>query len=325
VKSAVCTLFEGSYHHGLAALANSLQGTGFAGTLYAGYRGVLPAWAAAAAPLPLPGWPEASSLPVGEHLRITFLPLRTAYHLTNLKPRFMLELLDGPLARPGAEVEALFYIDPDICALGRWSYFEDWVGCGVALCEDLNSPLPENHPRRVAWRRYYGERGLTLRYRASDYVNGGFVGVRRADRAFLECWQRTMELMAEEIGSLAAAKVGGGAAYRSTGPADCFDCSDQDALNAAVEACGLDVSVMGQEAMAFKPGRALLPHAVGAAKPWQRGYLRAAFGGVAPRQADKAYWAHAQSPITSHGAWQRLLRRIDLVAASAVGRLVRRS
>lgn len=321
MNSAICTLFEGSYHCGVAALANSLHRAGFRGCLYAGYRGALPAWAHAARPLPVPPWSGAAVLELEGGLSIVFLPLTTEYHLTNYKPDFMLALLDGP----ARAADALFYLDPDICVVERWRYFEDWVGCGVALCEDLNSPLPEHHPRRVGWRRYYEPRGLPLHFRSAEYVNGGFVGVRPQDRLFLETWKRAMDLMAEEIGSLAAAKVGLGQAFKSTGFAGCFDCSDQDALNVAVEACNVAVSVIGQEAMAFKPGSALLPHAVGAGKPWQRSYLRAALRGVAPRLADKAFWANAEAPIAPIGNLKTALKRLDIAAGAAIGRLLRRA
>ena len=317
MNSAVCTLFEGSYHFGLAALVNSLHRAGFRGEVFAGYRGAMPPWAGAAESVPLYGWPDARSLKVAEGLVLVFLPLDTDYHLTNYKADFMLALIDAP-AR-GAD--ALFYLDPDICVVHPWRYFEEWVTCGVALCEDVNSPLPENHPRRVGWRRYYAQHGLTLSFRTPQHVNGGFVGVHRNDRTFLLSWKQTMDLMAAEIGSLSLALTSN-ASYRSTGFADCFDRTDQDALNAAVEATAQPVSVIGQEAMAFKAGSALLPHAIGGPKPWQANHLRAALAGVPPGPAHKAYWAHVDGPISPYTERALSQKRLALKLASAIGRVV---
>lgn len=321
MTSAVCTLFEGSYHYGVAALSNSLFASGFRGVIYAGYRGSLPAWAAAAKPTALPPWTGATVLSAAEGLKLVFVPLTTDFHLTNYKPHFMLALMDGP----ARSAEAMFYLDPDICVVDKWQYFEDWVSSGVALCEDVNSPLPQFHPRRVGWRRYYARHGLELRFRGSEYVNGGFVGVRAEDRGFLATWKLAMELMAHEIGSLAVASIAAGQAYRSTGFAGCFDRTDQDALNAAIELSDLSASIIGQEAMAFKPGAALLPHALGSGKPWQRNYLRMALSGTPPRVADKAFWANVNGPIDAFQSSRAAFKKLDITAAAAVGRLLRRA
>lgn len=320
MNSAVCTLFEGSYHYGLAALTNSLHKVGFRGRLFAGYRGDLPVWAVEAKASLIAGWPAARSLTVAPGLTIVFLPLETSHHLTNYKADFMLALFDGP----ASDADALFYVDPDICVVAPWTYFEDWVTCGVALCEDVNSPLSENHPRRIGWRRYYGHLGLCLKFASAEYVNGGFVGVGAGDRAFLLDWKQTMDLMATEIGSLALGLTDN-SVYRSTGFADCFDRTDQDALNAAIEVTSLKVSVIGKQAMAMQPGAALVPHAFGGPKPWQARYFSLSLRGVPPRAADKAYWANSSSPISPYGATTRILKRLDIRVASVIGRLVSRA
>lgn len=320
MNSAVCTLFEGSYHFGLAALTNSLHRAGFAGDMYAGYRGSLPAWARDARPVELPPWSGVSALPLSNDLRVLFVPLETDYHLTNYKPDFMLALLDGPCR----DRDSLHYLDPDICVVQPWSYFEQWVSCGVALCEDVNSPLPENHPRRVGWRRYYAQHGWTLRFRGSEYVNGGFVGLTPDRREFLERWRDALQLMSEETGPLGIG-LAESHAYKSTGFAGCFDRTDQDALNVVLENWQGPASVVGQEAMAFKPGQAVLPHALGGGKPWQRAYLFTALRGTSPRLADRAFWDNIARPIAPYGRWHALLKRLDLSAAAALGRVFRRA
>ena len=56
----------------------------------------------------------------------------------------MLRLLSGP----ASDAEAIYYLDPDIVVTAPWSTFDNWTGCGVALCEDVNSPLLKYHLRR---------------------------------------------------------------------------------------------------------------------------------------------------------------------------------
>jgi hypothetical protein len=321
MNTAVCTLFEKDYHHGVAALVNSLHRSGFRGPVYAGYRGPLPAWAGAAAPTVLAGWPEARRLPVDEAVSIVFLPLSTGAHFTNIKPDFMLQLF----AEPGLGIDRLFYLDPDICVVESWQYLEDWLSCGVALCEDVNSPVEQHHPRRDGWRRHFGVYDVRLEFSTAAYVNGGCVGLSRADLQFLCNWQRLSQYMAEVIGGLGASQLEGGAQLRQLGFARCFDRSDQDVLNAAIGMTPtLHYSILPQSAMAFVAGPTVLPHAVGPRKPWRRRYLRESLRGWAPGTADKSYWSFVDGPVQSLGSAMIRRQRAALLLASAIGRCYRR-
>ena len=131
--------------------------------------------------------------------------------------------------------------------------------------------------------------------------------------------------MADVIGGLGAAKIAGGTPLRQTGFASCFDCSDQDALNAAVEMTGdTDYSILPRAAMAFAPGTTVLPHALGRNKPWRKSYLRESLRGNAPTAADKAFWENVDAPLSSMSASQVRRKKIALSMASAIGRCYRR-
>lgn len=317
--SVVCTLFEGHYHYGVAALVNSLHEQGFRGDVYAGYRGKRPAWACFPVADQSIDWVGAESFQVAEGLQLHLLPLTTDYHFTNFKPDFMLMLWGGV----AQNAQQLFYFDPDIVLLAPWSFLQDWATCGVCLCEDVNSPLAEFHPRRVAWRRYFLDNGIELRFRNAIYVNGGFVGVQ--SKAFLVLWQKIQEVMAPQIGGLNRSSLTGTPlAATHQGPLAPFGKTDQDALNATVEAWQGDVSFMGKEAMAFEAGTILMPHALGQPKPWQWPYLRQAIQGKPPRLVDRAYWNSANVVIQSQPNFRVSLKKATLTVAAFIGRFYRR-
>lgn len=186
MTSAVCTLFEGDYHYGLGALANSLYVHGFRGTIYAGYRGPLPPWIIGTKEFE--GFTEFSP---ADRLTLRFIPISTQIHLTNYKPDFMLEVWE----KHGQKVEALFYFDPYITIKCRWPFFEKWVEAGVVVCQDVNGSMADNHPIRHAWRKFLQQCGLEFRNCFDNYFNGGFVGLCAGNRIFLNDWVRAQCFM----------------------------------------------------------------------------------------------------------------------------------
>lgn len=305
MTTAICTLFEGRYALGVGALVNSLVAAGFRGAVYAGFRGQAPDWNLTA----------LRSAGVDIHFRA----LNTTYHLTNYKPDFMLQLFGS-----NPDISRLCYLDPDIVITSPWSYFEEWLECGIALCEDVNSPMPAGHPRRHGWRRHLSAGYPAWCCRTEIYANGGFVGLSRSHLGFLETWRSLSVAMGEIIGGLDAAKLTGGKKFESKGFANCFDCSDQDALNAALEAEDFQISLTGKSAMAFEPGDTLMAHAAGPGKPWARNFIHESLRGNPPRRADKEYFRFCLAPIVVLGGPSRRLKLLTIRLATLICRVWRR-
>jgi hypothetical protein len=319
MNSVICTLFEGHYHYGVAALSNSLYKQGFRGTIYVGYRGELPNWALQGKKEAIGKWKEAIALSPVKGMQLVFLPLQTNYSLTNYKPDFMLELWEGP----ANNAEALFYFDPDIVVNDLWTCFEQWVNCGVALCEDVNSPLQEFHPRRVGWRNYYNEFNINLNFKNETYVNGGFVGLLKKDSSFLSLWIELQEKMGAAIGGLENS-IFLNQTYNSSilklEGFQIFDKSDQDALNATIEAYSGAISYIGKEGMGFGPGKVIMFHALGSPKPWNINFLKRAFHGRVPRRLDDFYLKNTKYPILAHSKLDILNKKISIKIAKLIGR-----
>lgn len=321
MKSAICTLFEGKYHLGVVALINSLYQKGFRGTIYIGYRGNLPKWALSGRRESIGKWKEGIILELTDGIELCFLLLDTKYSLTNYKPDFMLELWEGP----AKEMEAIFYFDPDIVISQSWNCFEEWVQCGVSICEDINSPLEKFHPRRVGWRNYYAKYQLNLEFKNSVYVNGGFIGVSKERMEFLKIWKKVQEHMGESIGGLNVSIFSNekGIFSKSNG-FHFFDKTDQDALNVSIELYKGDVSCIGKEGMAFKNGTYLMAHALGGPKPWDKKFIFAAIDGRPPRIAEKEYWNYSKGVLNIYSTNYRIKKKIAITVASFIGRFYKR-
>lgn len=323
MQSVACTLFEKSYHYGVVALINSLHQIGYRGDFYAGYLGPLPPWASCASANKAQPWKNCKSMKIADNLTLHFLPLETGYHLTNYKPDFMLQLW----TKLGQNAKSMFYFDPDIVVSRPWTMFEEWINYGVALCEDVNSPLPQYHPRREAWRNFFRKFNFHLKFKESIYANGGFIGVHESHKDFLQLWKEIQEKMATEIGGLDRSmftnrqdlETAGGAFFP-------FAKTDQDALNATIEAYPQKVSLVCKDGMGFEKGVQLMHHALGTPKPWDWQPFTRAIAGFPPRPVDRIYWesiSRGPLKITSRSKIQRRMLAINL--AVALGRFYQRN
>ncbi|PTY05440.1 hypothetical protein DB347_13750 [Opitutaceae bacterium EW11] len=310
MTSAICTLFEGHYHLGAAALINSLHASGFRGRFICGYRGELPPWARASRV-------ESGSITVqdlGGGFEIWFVPTAAKVHFTNYKPTFMLEMWNGP----AGDADTFFYLDPDIVVKCPWDMLQRWATGGIALCEDVNNYLPPRHPMRLAWRDWLAEQRVPLVSSELDrYYSAGFVGVPHASRDFLTLWARMIERVGASLGTLANLKEGHATSL--------FHTPDQDALNIALMASSTVVNGTGPEAMDFAHGGHILSHAIGSRKPWRGGFVRDALRGYPPSTACKAFIEHVSSPIQVFTPAEKRRLVSSLQMAALIGRFYRRA
>jgi hypothetical protein len=301
--SGICTLFEGDYHLGLAALLNSLVRAGYSGTVWAGYRGPLPPWIDQ-----LERADGQQEFRVGGEVKLVFLRVNTEIHLTNYKPRFMLDLLAG-LARG---CEYLWYFDPDIFLRARWAFFARWQRYGIALCQEIaDNNLPADSPLRHEWAEIAESMGLGNPRALNHYYNGGLVGVAKAQTGFLETWQRLIERSAEL-----------GCDLKLFMPGDremLFHASDQDALNIAAMYSEFPLSTLGPQGMGFVPGDIKMYHMVGQ-KPWRGSFLLRALAGSPPSNAMKCFLTQVSSPIRAYSRLTLAGKRGACSAAALVGR-----
>lgn len=309
MHSAVTTLFEKDYHHGAAALANSLTTNGFEGTLWAGYRGELPAWAKGEK---LENGQTKMSLSPKASLR--FVPVDTPMHFTNYKPWYMISVLE----QLDPHADAVFYFDPDIVVPTRWSYYEEWTGYGVAMSEDNHYHVGRHHPLRHAWKAFAREKNLPIRHEFSRFCNGGFLGVRREFGSFLKLWADLVEAAEPETGSLKS--------WQKLDRTHRFGCGDQDAMNVAAMITEHPVAIYGPNGMDFVPsaGRPMMSHAVDKPKPWRKQYLREFLRGRAPSRPDRLFWEYASSPIELFPAHHVKRQRTSLRLAAFLARFYHR-
>jgi hypothetical protein len=306
MSTAICTLFEGHYHFGVAALSNSLYNQGFRGTIYVGYRGKLPIW--------IEDNKNNNSdtkydleMIAAEGLILKFIHLDTSTHFTNYKPKFMKDLI-----AKYTSIENLFYFDPDIVVNKDFSFYLEWIDAGITVCEDVNSPIPEFHPRRVGWRTFFKKYNIDLSFKNVIYANGGFLGVKRDQIEFLDLWIKTQDV---------ATKLVGQVSFLDNIKVTMFNVFDQDCMNASLEAYKGSISFIGKEGMGFSiGGHQTMFHALGSPKPWKANIMLRSFKGKVPRNVDVVYWDNSSGPILAHSKWQIARKVTSIKIAKGIGR-----
>lgn len=314
MNSTICTLFENHYHHGVAALTNSLYHFGFRGSIFAGYRGSLPGWSSEAKENPALIWAGGLTLEVAEGLKLHFLPIDTNYHLTNYKPDFMLKLCEGP----AKDAEAITYFDPDIVIKCRWDFYENWMHHGIALVHEIvSNDMPQTHPIRLEWEKVIVKSNRQCTRKLSSYINGGFCGVLKKNIEFLIIWSDFIKIAIIDYKPDPEKFM----SFDRTHP---FYSIDQDTLNMAAMCSVSPISEIGPEGMDFIHGGWTMSHAVGSPKPWKKRFIFFALKGISPSLADRAFWLSAMGLIKSCSTTRIKVKRLSISIAAFIVRFYRR-
>ncbi|MDX2271391.1 MAG: hypothetical protein NW237_05505 [Cyanobacteriota bacterium] len=303
--AVACTLYEGHYHYGVGALANSLYTHGYRGNFWVGYRGELPFWATNVAAME-----SYSKFSVKPDFSICFVPLETTIHFTNYKPNFMLQVWE----QFDPSIESLIYIDPDITIKCRWSFFDEWVKRGIALCQDVNITLNADHPFRYIWKDYAEKLGFGIVRSHDYYFNGGFVGIYGEYKSFLNLWS-------DLIGNLSQLNIKIDLSKFMQGDGSHpFVSADQNTLNLMSMLTPFPLSTIGSEGMDFSRYGFTMSHAIGSPKPWIKNYLWSALDGYPPTRADQNFWNYTQSPIKLYSSIFSAWKKRELSMAKAFAR-----
>ena len=305
----VCTVAEGSYFYGVAALANSLVAAGFKGSILVGYRGSRPAWLKG-----LERDPKADSYLIAPEVRLQLIELPGEWRLNNCKPNFMKQIFRDLV--PGAEI--VYFFDTDIVVTCEWSTLVRWAREGVVVALDMaDTYMSPHHVYRRAWRALAAKVNRPCRD-FTGYVNSGCVGVSRQYVELIEVWASLMEELEREKADMTQIKNWN---WRHE-----FARMDQDILNATIMATDTPIALLGAEAMGLYPATGeLMPHAMLHNKPWVRNYILDALRGFPPDRAHRAYWRFVESPIRPYGEWTLKRKKAVLTAANAIGRFHARS
>ena len=310
MNTAICTLFEGHYHHGVAALSNSLYLNGYRGTMYVGYRGELPIWTKFEKKNRFINCEESKIFNVADGFDLHFICLNTKIHLTNYKADFMLQLWNGP----AKNAEGMFYFDPDIVIKCPFSFFEFWIQQGIALVHEISSnDMTANNPIRGMWKTIIEENDEKVIHDLTSYINAGFFGLKKERINFLKTNLKFLQLAKDKYNVNLYD-------FNMTNRTDPFFAKDQDILNIAAMCTNEILSEIGPEGMDFIYGGFTMSHAIGIPKPWTKSFILSAMRGIPPTKADKEFWKNVGIPINTINSRKKNFKKLGIKIASFIGR-----
>lgn len=299
----VVCLYDGDYHLGVAALANSLVKSNFNGLINTAYRGPLPPWVKQLKAV------DENTFCLTNNIIIHFEKVETEIHLAYYKPYFIKETF-----AKYPEADKIFYFDVDIVVSAPWSFFSNWLEEDVCLCLDNSYEyVHNNHPWRKDWKRlakvddfFYSP--------VTAYVNSGFIGIRRKSMALLDKWIELTKRFEEIGGNLKEVNQNGKSSYKG----------DQDLLNAAITVSPeIELSLIGKEGMGFTQPAYLMSHAVSKVKPWKKNFLKFLIEtGHKPSHSEKDFFNYCKYPIKLFSQFGFFLKRSNLILAKFFGRYI---
>ena len=305
----VCTLAEGHYFYGVAALVNSLVSSGFEGDFVVGFRGERPKWLDAFA---RDSTGNIYTITPSVQLRLIEVP--GPWHLNNCKPHF----IEDMLFKKYPDAELVYYFDTDIVIKHSWSSFAQWARSGVMLVLDpADTHMSPHHVYRLAWKKLAARQNRACR-EFTGYVNGGCIGIHRAYAHFASVWSGLMEELEHDGADMRKMK-------NATGKLE-YARMDQDVLNATIMATDVPISLLGPEAMGMFPfvGE-IIPHAMWHKKPWNWNYIIDALRGRPPSRTHRAYWEFVDGPIRPFGEFTLLRKRAQFNTGHLISLLHSRS
>jgi len=298
----VCTLFEGGYHFGVAALINSIVKGGYRGLFWVGYRGDLPPWLAGLQR-------DENGLYLVGNAILGFELLDSDVHFTHFKPVFMKSLIDRGIA-----VSRLWYFDPDITVRCNWDFYRRWVKFGICVCQEYSmGTMPSRHPIRCEWIESARNAGWGEPiHELERYFNAGFLGLQVQRVEFLDTWAAANDL---------ARSLGVDQAQFYTGSrANTFQFADQDAMNIAAMYSKEPLSPIGPEGMGWVTGGFTMYHTVGGKKPWKKKFLLSSLSADPPWNGDRHFLESVDGPLRPYSGFRLRMMRFSADLANLIGR-----